>query len=53
MLYCIHAIQEMQRRRTVEAVRKEDDGRAAFQFDQLKFNWFEVNASDLFVSHNY
>ena len=20
-----------------------DDGRAAFQFDQLKFNWFEVD----------
>ena len=30
-----------------------DDGRAACQFDQLKFNWFEVSASDLFVSHNY
>ena len=38
VLYCIPAIREMQRRRTVKAVRKEDDGRAAFQFDQLKFN---------------
>ena len=38
VLYCIPAIREMQRRRTIEAVRKEDDGRAAFQFDQLKFN---------------
>ena len=36
VLYCIPAIREMQRRRTIEAVRKEDDGRAAFQFDQLK-----------------
>ena len=26
----------------------EDDGRAAFQFDQLKFNWFEVSPADLF-----
>ena len=23
-----------------------DDGRAAFQFDQLKFNWFEVGLMD-------
>ena len=38
VVYCIPAIREMQRRRTIEAVRKEDDGRAAFQFDQLKFN---------------
>ena len=29
-----------------------DDGRAACQFDQLKFNWFEVNASDLLFRHN-
>ena len=33
VLYCIPAIRKMQRRRTVEAVRKEDDGRAAFEFD--------------------
>ena len=25
----------------------KDDGRAAFQFDQLKFNWFEVDPADL------
>ncbi len=29
VLYCISAIREMQRRRTVEAVRKEDERRAA------------------------
>ena len=29
VLYCIPAIREMQRRRTVEAVRKEDERRAA------------------------
>ena len=23
-----------------------DDGRAAFQFDRLKFNWFEVDPMD-------
>ncbi len=28
----------------------EDDGRAACQFDQLKFNWFEVNPAVLFTS---
>ena len=52
MLYCIHEIQEMQRRRTVEAVRKEDDGRAAFQFDQLKLKKFEVNPANLFTFLN-
>ena len=25
----------------------DDDGRAAYQFDQLKFNWFERSPSDL------
>ncbi len=29
VLYCISAIREMQRRRTVEAVRKEDERRSA------------------------
>ncbi len=29
VLYCIPAIREMQRRRTVEAVRREDERRAA------------------------
>ena len=29
VLYCIPAMREMQRRRTVEAVRKEDERRAA------------------------
>ncbi len=29
VLYCIPAIQEMQRRRTIEAVQKEDERRAA------------------------
>ena len=29
VVYCIPAIREMQRRRTVEAVRKEDERRAA------------------------
>ena len=29
VVYCIAAIREMQRRRTVEAVRKEDERRAA------------------------
>ena len=29
VLYCIPAIREMQRRRTIEAVRKEDERRAA------------------------
>ena len=32
------------------SVHFEDDGRAAFQFDQLKFNWFEVNPADLFLT---